>query len=286
MSIAVPADAVSTWESIKNTVADICVEYGLKIVGAIAVFVIGMIIARIISRRLSKAKWAGRMDKGVRSFLISSIKFLLYVAVIVMVISILGIPMSSIAAIIASCGVAVGLALQGSLSNLAGGIMLLIFKPFRIDDYIKSGEFEGTVTEIGIFSTSLVTIDNKRVVIPNSTISNISIVNNTYYDERMVDLAFCVDCDAPIDAVTEILRKMAESMPLRLTDKEIICRFLSFGESCANYQLRVWCKTEDYWTMYYALLDGGKRALTDSGIKIPYPIVEIKPSDDRDYRKA
>lgn len=280
------AETPGTLEALKKTIADFCVKYGLRIVCAIVVFVVGMIIARLISRRISKAKWNKRLDKGVASFLISMVRMLLYIAVIIIVIGILGIPMSSVAAVIASCGVAIGLALQGSLSNLAGGIMLLIFRPFKVDDYIKAGEYEGTVSEIGIFNTSLTTIDNRRVVLPNSVISNSSIVNNTYYKERMVDLAFCVDCDAPIDTVTDVLRAMAESMPQRLEDKEIICRFLSFGDSCAKYQLRVWCKSEDYWQMYYALLDGGKRALTDAGIKIPYPIVEIKPSDDRDYRKA
>ena len=163
--------------------------------------------------------------------------------------------------------------------------MLLIFKPFRVGDYIVTKSYEGTVEEIGIFSTALTTLDNKRVVLPNAALSNSNLANFTYYKERMVDLTFSVDCDAPIDTVTGVLRNMAEACPLRLPDKDVVSRFKSFGDSCANYQLRVWCKTEDYWAAYYGLLDGGKRALTENGIKIPYPIVEVKPSDDRDYEK-
>lgn len=280
------AASADMWSQLKSTIASFCVKYGIRIVAAIAVLIVGMLLVKLLFRCLSKSKWLNKIDKNARSYIRSALKILLYSAVLIIVIGILGIPMASIAAIIASCGVAIGLALQGSLSNLAGGIMLLIFKPFKVDDYVKAGEYEGTVTELGIFNTALTTLDNRRVVLPNSTISNCTIVNATYYDERMVDLTFCVDCDAPIDVVAEVLHKTAEADPFRLEGREIVSRFKSFGDSCANYQLRVWCKTEDYWSMYYSLLDGGKRALTEAGIKIPYPIVEIKPSDDRDYRKA
>lgn len=269
---------------IKTEIVDFCIKYGLKLIGAVIVLVVGLWVAKLLVKAFTKSKCYNKIEKDARGFVASALRILLYAAVIVTVICILGIPMASVVAVIASCGVAIGLALQGSLSNFAGGLMLLIYKPFHIGDYIVTANHEGTVDDIGLFSTSLVTIDNRRVVLPNASLSNTNLVNNTYFKERMVDLTFCVDCDAPIDTVVSTLYAMAESQPKRLEDKEIICRFSAFGDSCAKYQLRVWCETKDYWELYYALQDGGKRALTEKGIKIPYPIVEVKPSDDRQYQ--
>lgn len=277
------ASGYGTWDNIISSIKSFSIKYGVRILGALAVLVFGFWLARLIVKQTAKSRWFNKMDKDYRGFAISAIKALLYFAVIILVVLILGIPMASVAAIIASCGVTIGLALQGSLANLAGGMMLLLFKPFKVGDYIVTGNYEGTVDEINIFSTSLTTLDNRRVVLPNASLSNSSLVNLTDYPERMVDLVVCADCDAPIDLVTKVLYDMAEKQPQRLKDKDIVSRFCAFGDSCAKYQLRVWCRTEDYWTLYYALQDGAKRALTDNNIKIPYPILEVKPSDDRQY---
>ena len=270
-------------ESLKLTIKNFCVNYGFKIIGALIVFIVGIWLAKKAVKAMGKLKLFSKIDKDAVGITQGIIKAVLYLIVVVAVIGILGVPLASVVTVLASLGVAIGLAVQGSLSNLAGGLMLLIFKPFRVGDYIKTKEHEGTVDEIGIFSTALVTIDNRRVVLPNAGLSNSDIVNNTYYPERMVDLTFSVDCDAPIDLVVDTLREMAMSQPKRLASKDIVCRFASFGDSCAKYQLRVWCDTKDYLELYYALLDGGKRALTEKGIKIPYPIMEVIPPDERDY---
>ncbi len=276
------ATSTELGESIRTAVKDFCVKYGFRLIGAFIVLIVGLWLAKKAVKAVSKLKLFGKIDRDAKGIALGVVKAVLYILVIVSVIGILGVPMASIVTVIASLGVAVSLAVQGSLANLAGGLMILIFKPFHVGDYITTKEHQGTVEEIGIFSTSLRTLDNRRVVLPNAALSNTDLVNNTSYPERMVDLTFCADCEAPIDKVVNALRTMAEAQPKRLEDREIVCRFCSFGESCAKYQLRVWCATKDYWELYYALLDGGKRALTENGIKIPYPIVEVRSPGERD----
>lgn len=277
------ADTQSTLGEFRSAVVDFCIKYGLRLIVSLIVLVIGGLIIRMISRRILRTKWYAKLDKSIRGFAMAAIKAILYIVILLTVIAILGIPMASVTALIASVGVALSLALQGSLSNLAGGIMLLIFKPFRVGDYIVTKDHEGTVEEIGIFNTSLVTIDKRRIFLPNASLSNSNISNNTYYEQRMVQHVFPVDCDAPIDLVDDILRRTAESMPQRLEDTPVTARFCEFGDSCAKYQVRVWCKTEDYWDLYYSLWEAGKRALTESGVKIPYPIMEVRQPDERKY---
>ena len=269
------AEELTNLQRFWNTVTEFCVNYGLKIIGAIIVLIIGLWIAKWIVKLIGKAKWFKKINKEAQGFVRSLLKTLLYIIVVITVISILGVPMASIIAVIASCGVAIGLALQGSLSNFAGGLMLIVFKPFRVGDYIVTGGFEGTVKEIGIFSTTLATADNRRVVLPNAGLSNTSLVNVTHYETRRVDHIFCTATDADTSAVVSILRRVAESQELRLPDMPVSVEFDAFGEGCAKYHVKVWCRTGDYWTMYYSILKEGKRALLENGIKIPLPQVEV-----------
>ena len=255
--------------------SEFCVNYGLKLIGAIVVLILGCWLARIVIKLVSKSRWVKKIDKDIRGFVTSTIKIVLYALVLVTVIAIMGVPMASIVAVIASCGVAIGLALQGSLSNLAGGLMLIIFKPFRVDDYISANGYEGTVEEIGIFCTTLVTIDNRRAVLPNASLSNSTMVNNTHFSTRRVDLIFKTEPNEDAEKVIGVLTDMAEAQEKRLAEKPVEVRFDSFGEGCAKYQVRVWCKTGDYWDLNYALLADGKRALSENGIKTPLPKVEV-----------
>lgn len=258
-----------------DAIASFCVTAGFRLVGAILVLIVGLWLAKVLVRAIGRSKAFGKTDKNVRGFALSGLRILLTILVVVTVIAIMGVPMASIVAVIASCGVAIGLALQGSLSNLAGGIMLIIFKPFRVGDYISANGHEGTVDDIGIFSTSLTTIDNKHVVLPNAGLSNSAIVNATQYDTRRVDLIFKADANTDSERVVSILKGMAESQENRLKEKPVEARFDSFGEGFAKYHLRVWCETKNYWDLYYALLDDGKRALAENGIKVPLPQMEV-----------
>lgn len=258
-----------------DAIADFCVKYGMKLIGAILLLVVGLWIIKVLVSSIQKAKWFGKVSKDVQGFARSGIKIVLTIVLVVTVISILGVPMASIVAVIASCGVVVGLALQGSLSNLAGGLMILIFKPFHVGDYIVSGSLEGSVEEIGIFYTSVTTLDNRRVVLPNASLSNSNLVNVSHYNIRRVDIMFPVEGGADIDVVASVLNNMAKNTPKILPDREIFARFAEFGNGCAKYQVRVWCNTSDYWDVFYDLLENGKRALAENGIKVPLPQMEV-----------
>ncbi len=274
-SVILSSGSGSGFSEALSAVKLFCVNYGFRLVGALIVLFVGLWLAGLIVRLMRKSRWFGRIDRDVQGFAASAVKALLYVLVTVTAIAIMGVPMASIVAVIASCGVAIGLALQGSLSNLAGGLMLILFKPFHVGDYISANGHEGTVEEIGIFATKLVTIDNRRVVLPNAQLSNSTLVNSTSFDVRRVDHVFRADIEADSERVIGVLRSMAEAQEKRLPDREPEVRFDSFGDGFAKYHVRVWCRTEDYWELYYALLEAGKKALEANGIKIPVPQVEV-----------
>ena len=269
----------SFFKEMLSVISEYAVKYGLRLIGAIVVLILGFWLSMLIVKLMTKARWYGKIDKNVRGFFKSSVKALLYILVLVSAVAIMGVPMASIVTVIASCGVAIGLALQGSLSNLAGGLMLLLFKPFRVGDYIVAGGYEGTVEEINIFSTSLVTIDNRRVVIPNAGLSNSALVNVTHFDTRRIDLVFSAKTDVEAEKVVSVLRSVAEAHEERLPDKPVEARFDSFGESAAKYHLRVWCRTSDYWELYYALLAECRKALEENGIEAPLPRIEIRKEE-------
>lgn len=274
MSILLAAEGTRL-EAVLATLTQFCINYGLKLLGAIAVLVIGLFLTKLLVRLLEKSKWFNRIDKDARGFVRSAVKALLIVIVIVTVVAIMGVPMASIVAVIASCGVAIGLALQGSLSNFAGGLMLVLFKPFHVGDYIAADGYEGTVEEIGVFSTKLITLDNRSVVLPNAKLSNSSLVNNTHFDTRRVDIFLRVDPTADSREVVTLLREVAERQEKRLPDREIETHIDSYGENYIKYHLKVWCKTKDYWDLDYALLEQAKLALQEHGIKFSVQQVEM-----------
>ena len=170
---------------------------------------------------------------------------------------------------------AIGLALQGSLANIAGGFILLIFKPFAVGDYILTENTEGTVTEIGIFYTRLLTLDNKRVTIPNAKVSNETLVNATAEGKRRVDLLFTASYADPADAVERALLAACAQNPLILEDPAPFARLSGHKDSALEYTVRAWCKTEDYWTVWFDLQRDVKNAFDRAGITIPFPQVDV-----------
>lgn len=248
---------------------------GGKLIGAILVLVIGAIFIRILMKALRKSKLFNKTDATVAKFLLNFIKIALEVLLIVSVVGILGVPLTSVVAVIASAGVTIGLALQGALSNLAGGIMILIFKPFKIGNYIVAAGHEGTVRDIGIFYTVLSTVDNREVTIPNGTIMSSSIVNVSAYDTRRVDLSISVAYDSDIDAVKTILAETAAENPLVLKDPATAVLLGEHGQNALIFYLRAWVKSEDYWTVNFDLLETVKKRLTEKGIKIPYQQLDV-----------
>ena len=263
-----------TWEDVGNKLLAFLTDFGGKLIVALIVLLLGFWLVRVLIRFLGNGKLM-KKDPTVAKFLSGALKISLNTLVVVSVISILGVPMSSVIAVIASAGVAIGLALQGALSNFAGGIMILLFHPFRIGDYVEAGGYGGTVREIGIFYTVLTTPDNREVTIPNGTITGASVVNYSVNSTRRVDLVISVAYGSDMDRVRQVLLEESAGNPSVLTDPAPFVRFSKQNESSLDYTVRVWTKKEDYWSVYFDLLEAIQKRLTAEGIEIPFPQLDV-----------
>jgi small conductance mechanosensitive channel len=248
---------------------------GAKIIGALLILVIGLKLSKYIVKIISNLRFFKTIDPTAQTFIRSFISILFKVVVVISAAGVLGVPMASVVTIVGSCGVAVGLAMQGGLSNLAGGLIILILKPFKVDDYIVENGVEGTVSSIGIFYTTLVTPDNKRVLIPNGSLMNSTITAVNQLETRRVDMVFSVSYNSDVDKVKSILKNVAQENPAVLREPEIQTVVLNHGESSVDFALRVWTKTENYWTVHFDLMEKVKKAFDENEIEIPYPQMDV-----------
>ena len=251
------------------------VNLGERLIIAIIILFVGFKIVNLIVKGLNKGRGYNRLDGSVKSFLNSFITITLKAVVLVIAAGILGIPTTSIITLIGSFGVAIGLALQGGLSNIAGGLMILIFKPFKVGNYISCSAVEGTVADITMFYTKLVTLDNKTVTIPNGVLSSSTVINYNYLDKRRVDLDFSVSYNSDIDKVLEVLNSVAKQHKLVLKDEKSLIRLAKHDNSALVFTYRVWCKPSDYWDVYFDSMEMVKKAFDKAGIEIPYPLVDV-----------
>ena len=199
---------------------------------------------------------------------------------VITIASILGIPATSFITILASCGVAVGLALQGTLSNFAGGLMLLLFKPFKVGDYVEVAGEAGTVAEISVVYTVILTVDNRRITIPNGSLTNSVIENYSAEEQRRVDLTFCTAYDCDIEKTKKVITDVVSAHSLVLSDPAPFVRLSAHGESSLTYTVRAWCKTENYWDVHFDLTEQVKEAFDKNGIQIPYPQMDVHVTKD------
>ncbi len=251
---------------------DLCI----KLVISIFILLIGNKIIKAIEKMLKKEKKFSKLeDPSVKSFVISFITISLKLLLFVTVLSIIGIPMTSLITILGSCAVAVGLALQGGLSNLAGGLMILIFKPFKVGDYISANGYEGYVKGITMFYTCLVSLDNKVLQLPNGNLSNSEITNYTMNKLRMLDISVSVSYDSDIKKVKDVLSDIANNYDLILKDKDINIRLKEMADSSLIFIFRAWVNTKDYWIAYYDIIELIKETLDKNKIEIPYPQMDI-----------
>jgi small conductance mechanosensitive channel len=256
-------------EFLKTHFSDSIVDFAGKIcVGAI-VLILGYIIIRQICRHLPNSKIFSKMEPSAKSFIISTLKILFYACLIITVISILGVPTTSIIAAITSAFLAVGLALQGALSNFAGGVMILMFRPFKVGDYITCSGGTGTVKDISVFYTSIVTDDNNRVTIPNGTLMNESVVNHTAEDLRRVDLRFTVPYGTALNELSQALTDAAFERSETAKTPQPVLRVLSYTDTGMVCMLCVWCKASVYWDLYYYMMRKIEGVLGQLGISSP-----------------
>lgn len=250
-------------------------EYSLKIIAAIAIYFIGRFIAKAISKGLLKALESRGVDATISKFAFNLTYGVLTIFVILAALSQVGIQTASFIAILGAAGLAVGLALQGSLSNFAAGILMIVFRPFKIGDYVEAGGKAGTVEEIRIFFTRLKSPDNKVIIIPNSSIMDDSIVNYSQKEMRRVDFKIGVSYDAYLPDVKALLLKTVQEHELVLADQPVQVAVSELGDSSVNFVVRVWSKTPDYWTVFFDLTETIKLTLDENNISIPFPQVDV-----------
>ena len=248
------------------------ITFGLKVLAALVAFFIGRLVIRWIRKIVRRSFERSGADKGVEQFVDSLLKYGLYALLVFSLISSLGFDTTSVAAVLASGGVAIGLALQGSLSNFAGGVLILLLKPFVVGDYIieDTNGKEGTVKEIQIFYTKLSTIDNKTIVIPNGMLTNNSITNATAKDERQLDLRVGISYDADIRQAKSVIENLLIKDECIIKNEQINVFVHELADSAVVLGIRAWVKNEEYWETRWRLLEEIKILLDENGIEIPY----------------
>lgn len=251
-------------------------NFALQVIIAIIVYAVGAKLIKMTVKIVRKTLERRNTDIGVIQFLSAVIRYSMYFVLFMVILNLFGIATTSAVAVLGSCGVAVGLALQGSLANFAGGVLILLLKPFVVGDYIIEGANEGTVYEISIFYTKLKTVDNKVIVIPNGNLSNSSLINVSHMDNRRVDVAVGIAYEADIRMAKDILYKVAKEDPARLPDEDIVVAVDNLGASSVDMTVRIWVKSEDYWPTKWRLTENIKYALDENNISIPYQQIDVQ----------
>lgn len=257
------------------------IHFGIKVLIAIVVFCVGRVLIKWIRKVVRRSLERSRADKGVEQFVDSLLKFALYFLLLFTIATKFGLDTASVAAIIASGGVAIGLALQGSLSNFAGGVLILLLKPFEVGDYIieDTNGNEGTVKEIQIFYTKLSTIDNKTIVIPNGILTNNSLTNATAKDERRLDLKVDITYEADLKKAKHVIEKILREDECVLKDEEIVVFVDALAENSVVIGARAWVKNEEFWPTKWRILEEIKLELDANGVEIAYPQVTVHMSE-------
>jgi small conductance mechanosensitive channel len=252
------------------------VEYGPRVIGAILVLFIGFKISSAIARSLRKSLAKSKIDDSLVPFLSSLAATLLKILVVISAMGMLGIEMTSFIAILGAAGFAVGMALSGTLQNFAGGVMILIFKPFKVGDFVEAGGQMGVIKEIQIFNTIMTTVDNKRIIIPNGGLSNSTMTNFSAEPFRRVDFTFGIGYNDDIDKARKVIMDEIGKLPQVLNEPaEPFVGVSELADSSVNFAVRVWVKGADYWDVFFALNENVKKAFDANKISIPFPQTDV-----------
>lgn len=254
-----------------DLVVDYAVTYGGKILLAIATLIIGLWLIRKLSRVLRRTFEKRSFDKSLQTFLVSFVGITLKILLVISVISMVGVQMTSFIALLGAAGLAFGMALSGTLQNFAGGVMILVLKPFKVGDYIEAQGFAGSVKEIQIFHTILNTPDKKLIVIPNGGLSTGSLINYSAEPIRRVDWTFGIGYSDDIDKAKAIISQVITSDERALKDPEPFFGVISLGDSSVNIVARVWVEAANYWPLFFAMNEAVKKEFDKQGVSIPFP---------------
>jgi len=262
-------------EELLTKISGYIVQYGISFIAAILIFVIGKWAARFISRITEKLLVKGNVEKTLVNFIKNIAYVLIMIFVVIAALNKLGVQTTSFIAIIGAAGLAVGLALQGSLANFAAGVLLILFRPFKVGDFIQAGGEMGTVAAVQIFNTVLNHFDNRRIILPNAQITNSAITNFSAIDKRRVDLVFGISYKDNIKTAKDVLMSVVNSDSRILKDPAPVVAVSELGDSSVNLVCRPWVKPGDYWGVYFDTLENGKLELEKAGITIPFPQQDV-----------
>ncbi len=262
-------------EKVWDTLINLGTTYGLKIVGAILILIIGRIVINIIAKMVRKLLQRSNTDETLTKFVVSLARIALMTFVFIAAIGTLGVQTASFVAIIGAAGLAIGFALQGSLSNFASGVMLILFRPFKAGDYVEAGGSSGSVEVIQIFNTIMKTPDNKKVIVPNSQITGGSVTNYSAMDTRRIDMVFGIGYGDDIKLAKETLERIVKDDSRVLRDPAPTIAVSELGDSSVNFVVRPWVKTADYWGVYFDLTEKVKLTFDEKGISIPFPQTDV-----------
>lgn len=268
-----PEDAEETLQSVSVFFNDLNLQ---KILTIALLFIGCMVVMKVILKLVDRAFFRLEVEKSLHTFIHAALRVILWLLTVCIVLDYMGVPMTSLVALLGVLGLAVSLAIQGTLSNLAGGLQILVSKPFKAGDYVEAGGVGGTVKEVGLAYTKLATVDNKVISVPNGQISGEKITNYSTAEQRRVDLVFGVSYHAPPERVIACIRDVIAAHPKALPQPEPFVRMSALKDSAIEYTLRVWCANGDYWDLYFDLLEQIKAAFDRCGIEIPYNQLDVR----------
>jgi small conductance mechanosensitive channel len=247
------------------------VNYGPNVLLALITLAIGLWLIKLLGKGITKAMDKAKLEISLKKFLLSLVRILLKMLLVISVVSMLGVEVTSFIALLGAAGLAVGLALQGSLANFAGGVLILLFKPFKVGDFIEAQGYMGTVNAIQVFNTVLKTPDNKTIFIPNGNLSNGSLTNFTAEETRRVDFVFGIGYGDDLKKAKDILNDLIKQESRIIGNPEPMVVVSELGDSSVNFTVRVWVKSPDYWGVYFAMQEKVKLTFDAQGISIPFP---------------
>ena len=262
-------------EEIIKQMTEMGLEYGPKLLGAIAVLILGNWIIKAMVKTSSKIMDKSKLDASLKPFLRSMLEAVLKLLLVISVLGMIGIEMTSFIAILGAAGLAVGMALSGTLQNFAGGVMILIFKPFKVDDYIEALGFGGFVKEIQIFNTIITSHDNKTIILPNGEVAGSSLTNYSKEDKRRVDWIFGIAYGDDSDKAKAVLKSLCDGDKRILKDPEVFIAISELGDSSVNFTVRAWVMQQDYWEVYFDMNEKVYKNFEKEGLNIPYPTMDI-----------
>ena len=254
---------------------DLLIDFAPKIVGAIIILIIGLWVISLITKMVRKLMVKRDVDPTLQPFIKSLVSATLKILLIITVITMVGVEMTSFIAILGALGLAVGLALSGTLQNFAGGVMILLFKPFKVGDYVEAQGHDGIVNEIQIFNTILLSLDNKKIIIPNGGLSTGSMVNYTAETTRRVDWTFGIAYGDNVGDAKKAIMELIEADPLVLKDPAPFVQVSELADSSVNFTVRAWTKTENYWDVYFPMNENIYNKFNSSGLNIPFPQMDV-----------